>query len=140
MNRRLLIIPALSTLLTAGCDGRLNVVTPDEPQVATGHWTGRNFLGRFEVVLAEDPGGRVIGSGSIRSGLNVIAFSVEGANAFPDVSLTLEFGGEALLDPRIGAEFVSYLAEFDASAQQLGLAGRLNGGFLQENALRLERN
>lgn len=140
MKRIALLFAALTMLATSGCDAAPDIVTPQEPQVVTGAWTGRSFLGRFELVLAQDAGGRVSGSGWVRSGFRIIPFAVEGANAFPNVSLALEFGPEGFADPRIGAELVIFLAEFDASRDALGIVGRLNGGFLLESPLRLERD
>jgi hypothetical protein len=137
INSRLwmLLIP-----LCLGCEGAAAVVIPDTPQVVTGTWTGISALGRLEMVLAEDAGGRVTGSGFIRAGARNIAFDVTGANAFPDVALSLRFGGEAIIDPQIGAELVSYRAQFHASDSAISLVGQLNGGFLRDVVLRATRN
>jgi hypothetical protein len=126
--------------LALGCADPFTVVTPTTPQTTTGAWTGHTVLGRLEMVLAEEAGGRISGGGFIRAGFRTIAFEVAGANAFPDVALSLRFGGGAVFDPQIGTELVSYRAEFDASRAALSLFGRLQGGHFRDMVLRVERN
>ena len=136
------LLSALALVLALGCDD-LDVVTPDEPQLATGSWEGGTVIGRLEMVLAEDVDGSITGSGFIRTGglrepFRTIAFDVTGANVFPDVALSLHFR-ETFVDSIVGASLVNYTAEFDASDVELALLGRLNGGVLRDAIMRVER-
>ena len=137
------LLPTLGLVLLLGCDG-LDVVTPDEPQLATGTWVGGTVIGRLEMVLVEDVDGAVTGSGFIRTGgfreeIRTIAFDVTGANVFPDVALSFHFR-EVFEHPAVGANLVNYTAEFDASDGELALLGRLNGGALLNAILRVEKD
>ena len=140
------LLPAAALVLALGCDD-FDVVNPDEPTLVTGTWEGTTVVGHFEMALTEDFDGSVTGSGFIRTGnlrgglrsIRTIAFDVTGANVFPDVSISLHFR-ETLGDTIIGANLVNYSAEFDVSDGELALVGRLNGGFLRDIVLRIERD
>lgn len=142
MKRAALLALALVLVPLAGCDGELDITTPSVPQLVTGEWEGATSVGFVEMVLAEDVGGRISGAGTLRRANDSFAFEVTGANAFPDVSLTLKFGPEAVrADTLIGAQFVNYEAEFDEEDDgDIDLVGFLNGGSLRNVPLRLDRD
>ncbi len=153
---------AVALLPLGGCEA-LETTAPVERQEVTGSWVGtvetfaRTGAGTglsgstgpeiVEVLLTEDPEGRIAGAGSIRQtrtgaaggltgGGGTVAsraFEADGVNVYPEVALTLRPG----TDPRRSTELVLFRGEFVGRDV---LSGRLNGGGYNNVRLRLRRD
>jgi hypothetical protein len=158
MKGRSFFVLAVGLLPMFGCD-LIDITAPAERQAVTGSWVGaiesfsRSGLAGstgpeiVEVLLTEEPPGRIAGVGSIRqtrtgtagslsSGGRTVAsraFEADGVNVYPEVAITLRPG----TDPRVSTELILFRGEF---VGRHVLSGRLNGGGYNNVRLRLRRD